>query len=192
MTPGELRAIVAGADIYKMSLGKSARYLDEALKAGSLVFESEADFNEAVVRGDTAAIYRIGHKIRTADYPQAGAPEGAISVWQKTIETFQELPRNTLILHWQTKLGHLYWGLTGDDFKVDRKETDAWGHAALVFYRPLVGGWHKNSIGGVPLSNIHPKARDLSINRATLNRVKRGGRLHRYSVSPSISGSPAG
>lgn len=172
MTPGELRKVVAGSDIYKMSLGRSARYQDEALKKGTLVFESEAEFDKAVISGDTAEIYRIGRNLKNASYPQAGAPDNAILVWRQTIETFRELPRNTLILHWEAKLDHLHWGLTGTEFHIDRKEVGAFGHLYIVYCRPLVGGWQKSSIGGVPLSNIHPKARDLSINMATLNRVK--------------------
>ncbi len=35
----------------------------------------------------------------------------------------------------------------------------------------MINGWVEDSVGGVPISNLHPKARDLSINRATLNEV---------------------
>ncbi len=37
---------------------------------------------------------------------------------------------------------------------------------------PLNGGWRQTSVGGVPLSNLRPKARDLSVNQATLNVVQ--------------------
>lgn len=37
---------------------------------------------------------------------------------------------------------------------------------------PLIDKWQQTSIGGVPLSNLHPKARHLSVNPATLNIVQ--------------------
>ena len=172
MTPAELRVSVATTGLYKMSLGKSARYRKEALDRGVLVFQSEAAFHQAVLTGDDAQIRRTGRLIKSDVHPRADAPDSAISVWRRTIETFRSLPRHTLVLHWEGDFDHLHWGLTGDRFSLERDEMDEWGQPGLVFHRPLAGGWRKASIGGVPLSNMHPRARDLAINMATLNRVQ--------------------
>lgn len=172
MTPAELRAAVAAADIYKMSLGKSARYRQEALDQGVLVFQSEAAFHAAVLSGNEAEIRRTGRRVRTDNHPQGNGPDNAISIWRRSIETFRSLPRHTLVLHWESDFDHLHWGLTDGDFSQAREEVGDWGQPGLVFHRPLVGGWRRTSIGGAPLSNLHPKARDLAINMATLNRVQ--------------------
>ena len=74
MTPAELRPLVNRADIYKMSLGKNARYRAEALEKGVLVFGSEKAFHQAVLSGDEAEIARTGRLIKSDQYPSAGAP----------------------------------------------------------------------------------------------------------------------
>ena len=172
MTPAELRPLVNRADIYKMSLGKNARYRAEALEKGVLVFGSEKAFHQAVLSGDEAEIARTGRLIKSDQYPSAGAPENAYSVWRGSIVTFRSLPKNTLIVHWEGDTDYLHWGLTEGTFSLAREEIDEKGQPALVFHRPLAGGWRKSSVGGMPLSNLHPKARDLAVNQATLNRVQ--------------------
>ena len=173
MTPAELRLQVnASGPIYKMSLGKNAAYRAEALKNDVLVFGSEKVFHDAVVSGDETRIARAGRLVRTDKYSSGGAPPNAYSVWRATIETFLSLPSRLLILHWEADQNYLYWGLTDGDPILDREETGYWGQQSFVFHRPLVGGWRKTSIGGMPLSNLHPKARDLAINMATLNLIQ--------------------
>jgi hypothetical protein len=172
MTPAELRPLVANANIYKMSLGKTAKFRKEALEKDVLVFASEKVFHEAVLSGDETEIARTGRLIKTEHYPSAGAPENAHSVWRRSIESFRSLPKHTLIVHWEADTDHLHWGLTEDTFTFDREELGVEGQLGLVFHRPLAGGWRKSSIGGMPLSHLHPKARDLAVNMATLNRVQ--------------------
>lgn len=182
MTPDELRTLVSDADIYKMSLGKKALYRAEAIKCGALVFISEKRFYEAVVSGDEANITKYGRLIKTDQYPLGGAPENAHSVWRGGITTFRTLPRNSLVLHWEAGTDHLYWGLTEEIFSLDREEVTHGSQIELVFHRPLAGGWHDSSIGGIPLSNLHPKARDLAVNQATINRVQTDADYFRYLI----------
>jgi hypothetical protein len=172
MTPAELRPLVTSAKIYKMSLGKNALYREEAILKNVLVFGSEKKFYDAVVSGVDAEIARTGQLIKADQYPSAGAPVRAYSIWRSSIETFRSLPKSTLIVHWETDADYLYWGLTKDTFTLVREESDEYDQPNLVFYRPLAGGWRKSSIDGIPLSNLHPKARDLAINMATLNHVQ--------------------
>ncbi len=172
MTPAELRPVVANAAIYKMSLGKTASYRKEALDKGVLVFGSEKAFHQAVISGDEAAIARTGALVKADLYPRGGAKEKAYSVWRGSIVTFRTLPSKTLIVHWEADADFLHWGITIDDFFLAREETSTWGQPGLVFHRPLAGGWRKTSVSGMPLSNLHPKARDVAVNMATLNRVQ--------------------
>lgn len=172
MTPAELRSLVATADIYKMSLGKTASYRKEAMEQGVLVFGSEKAFHEAVISGDEAAIARAGALVKSDRYLRGGASENAYSVWRGSIVTFLTLPKNSLIVHWESDADFLHWGITAGDFFLAREETGSWGQPGLVFHRPLAGGWRKLSINGMPLSNLHPKARDVAVNMATLNRVQ--------------------
>ena len=172
MTPSELRAMIASADVYKMSLGKSSRYEQEALSSGNLVFQSEAALHEAVLKEDKAAILHAGSQVRNDKYPRGGADEPAVRVWRQSIETFRSLPKNALIVHWEAVRGHLHWGLTDNEFFLAREEPSDWGRPGMVFHRPLQGGWRKTSVAGVSLTGLHPTAKSLSINRATLNRVQ--------------------
>lgn len=172
MTPGELRRLVDKALIYKMSLGKGAEFRSEAKLKNVLVFGSEKKFYEAVVGGDEAMIARIGNLIKTDQYPSAGAEFRTYSHWRRSIESFGALADHTLIVHWEADVGSLYWGLTEGTFTLDREITDKFGQRSFVFHRRLVDGWHKASIGGVPLSDLHPKARDIAVNQGTLNLVQ--------------------
>jgi hypothetical protein len=172
VTPAELPLAVREADVFKMSLGKSARYREEALVNQALIFQSEKRFHEAVLSGSEAEIRRTGRLLRTDNYPQGNGPDNAISIWRRSIETFRTLPRLTIVLHWESDPGYLHWGLTENVFALAREEVGDLGQPGLVFHRPLVGGWRKESIGGVPLSGLHPKARDYAVNMATLNRVQ--------------------
>lgn len=69
-------------------------------------------------------------------------------------------------------MDRLQWGLTGDNYELVRTEDNEFGQTGYIFHRPLIGGWQSNSIGGVPLSNMHPEARSLAINQATINLVR--------------------
>jgi len=172
VTPGELRELIREADIYKMSLGKSARYREEALQQGVLVFQTDVSFYNAVIAGNDAEILRAGKSLRGIKYPEGNPPDSAIGTWRRSIETFRSLPSGSLILHWEADLDHLHWAISKTDFGVVREETNDFGQPALVFHRQLAEKWQKISLGGVALSNIHPKARDLAINMATLNQVQ--------------------
>lgn len=172
LTRGQLREVVRTAPIYKMSLGKGARYRQEALASGSLIFQSEAKFFDAVMHGDRAAIEKAGSLIRSSTYPQGNAKAGAMDVWARSIKTFTTLPGYTLVIHWETSMDRLQWGLSGESYEVIRTETNEFGQNGYIFHRPLIGGWRSDSIGGVPLSNIHPEARTLAINQATINAVQ--------------------
>lgn len=113
MTPGELRAKVSAAgEIYKMSLGRTAEYEQEALLAGCLVLGSEARFHAAVVEGDKAGIQTTGRRIKNDGYPTGGAAVEAIGIWKRTIQTFRALPPGALVLHWEAERDRLCWGLT--------------------------------------------------------------------------------
>lgn len=172
MTLAELRILVAEADIYKMSLGKNTEYRREAIDGNVLVFGSEKKFYEAVVKGEENEIVRRGGLIKTDDYPSGGATAKTYSIWRGSVDAFELLPENALIVNWEAATNHLYWGLTTSTPKLKREEIDGYGQTALVFHRPLIDGWHKSSIHGVPLSNLHPKARGFAINPATLNRIQ--------------------
>jgi hypothetical protein len=172
MTKGELRKLIQAAEVYKMSLGRGAALRAEALAKNALVFASDKDFYNAVVAADEVAISRTGKALRSQDYPNANAPDAAIAVWRRSIETISSLPRGTLVLHWEGGLDHLRWGISDESFVVDREQTNEFGQRDYVFHRRFLHGWRNTSIGKVPLSNIHPKARDLAINLATINRVQ--------------------
>lgn len=172
MTPGELRKIIRKTSIYKMSLGKSGTHEEEALAGGTLIFDSEAAFYKATVGGNESDIRRSGRRLVNSTYPKGGAPDAAIGIWRNTIQRFLALPSGCLVMHWETKLGHLYWGITTGEPWLAREEKNDWGQDAMIFKRPLEGGWHKSTIGGVSLTNVHPKARALAINPATLDEVK--------------------
>ena len=155
-----------------MSLGKGARYRQEALDLGVLIFMSEKRFYDAVVDSNEAAIARIGGLLKSDKFPHGGATEQTYSVWHGSIKTFCNLPSDALIVHWEADKDHLHWGVTAGEFLLAREEEDEFGQQCYIFYRPLDGGWRKSSIDDIPLSNLHPKARDISINMATLNRVR--------------------
>ncbi len=157
MTPAELRLLVAKADIYKMSLGKTAIYRKEAVEKGVLVFGSEKAVYGAVISGDEAAIASAGGRVRSDNYPRGGANEHAYGTWRDSIVTFQALPRNALIVHWEADADLMHWGLTMGDCTLAREDVSDWGQPDLVFHRPLAGGWRGSSIGGVRLSS--PAAR---------------------------------
>jgi hypothetical protein len=169
----ELRELIRTAEIYKMSLGKNAAYRQEALRVDALVFQSEIGLYDAVVAGDRARIAAAAVVVKAEKYPKANAPENAWSVWCKSIETFRALPARTLVLHWEADQDHLHWGIVSDrPFVKARQEPSEYGQAGYVFHRPLVDGWRRTSVNGVPISNLHPKARHFAINMATLNRVQ--------------------
>lgn len=171
-TRGQLREIAADAPIFKMSLGKGARYRREALDSGSLIFQSEKRLFDAVMNEGVAEIRAAGRLIRNSTYPRGEAKAGAVDVWARSIRTFTTLPERTLVIHWEGTLDRLQWGLTGDGYAIMRTEENEFGQTGYIFRRPLIGGWRSESIGGVPLSNIHPAARSLAINQATINLVR--------------------
>jgi hypothetical protein len=173
MRRSELRELIRTADLYKMSLGKSAAYRAEALQSGHLVFQSEVNLFDAVVAGDREGISAAAARVKAENYPKANAPENAWSIWCRSIETFRTLPARTLVLHWEAEFDHLHWGIVSDEsFFEDRREDSDYGQLGYIFHRPLIGGWRRTSVNDVPISNLHPKARDLAINMATLNRVQ--------------------
>jgi hypothetical protein len=173
MRPIELRPIIETAPIYKMSLGKSAAYEAEALERGALLFQSEARLYDAVISGDEMAVERAGVKVKSENYPSANAPRNAWIVWANNIRTFLNLPSGSLVLHWEAHRDRLHWGVVADDppeyVRDQSSDTDQRGY---LFERKLRGGWRENSINEVPVSNIHPKARNLAINMATINLVQ--------------------
>ena len=172
MTQGELRALISTMDVYKMSLGRSGRFREEAQEQGVLVFESEAAFYDAVTSGDETRTRRRGALVKADKYLNGGAPDSAIDVWRRSIVTFNTLPGRSLVLHWEAEHDRLFWGITEGGPTRVREQVDQFGQRAIVFHRALQGGWRTTSVGGVPLSNLHPKARDFAINQATLNRVQ--------------------
>ena len=171
MRPDEIREAVRTAGVFKMSLGKDGNLEEEALRDGALMFQSERRFYDAVKSGDSAAILQTGRLIVNDSYKKGDAPDNAIGIWRRTIETFETLPAKTLVLHWETDKDRLRWGLTSDEPITRRDQPNDWQQPAIVFKRPMIDGWQGESVGGVQLSDLHPKARDLSINRATLNEV---------------------
>lgn len=172
MTRATLRSIIGTAPIYKMSLGKSARFRAEALEHGVLVFESETEFHAAVLAGNHEEIERTGRLVKSETYPNGNAPPGAWGVWRRSIETFRALADNCLILHWESDTDHVHWGITSGKYSIARSDFNDFSQPSLIFHRPLIDGWKRLSINGVPLSNLHPKARDLAINMATLNEIQ--------------------
>jgi hypothetical protein len=168
-----IKGLIETAPVFKMSLGKNARYRGEAMNRRTLVFQSEHRLYDSVAAGAEAEIERAALQVKTEDYPNANAPRGAWSVWARTIRTFRELPENALILHWEADEDRLHWGLVGSEtFKQDRMERNEFGQDGYIFHRTLRHGWSTTSVHGVPISNIHPNARPLAINMATLNAVK--------------------
>jgi hypothetical protein len=178
-----MRAIIRQAPIYKMSLGKSGMHEKEALASGTLILDSEAALYQATIQGNDIEIQRSGRRLVNETYPKGGAPDAAIGIWRKTIGTFRTLPSNSLVIHWEAKLGHLYWGIPTGEPKLVREEKNEWGQDSMVFNRPLDGGWHKATLGEIPLTNLHPKARDLAINQATLDEVKTDTEFFRQLIT---------
>lgn len=172
LTRGQLKEILADAPIFKMSLGKGARYRREALDGGSLIFQSEKRLFDAVMNEDASEIRAAGRLIRNSTYPRGEAKAAAVDVWVRSIRTFTTLPERTLVIHWEGTLDRLQWGLTGGGYAIVRTEENEFGQTGYIFRRPLIGGWRSESVGGVPLSNIHPAARSLAINQATINLVR--------------------
>lgn len=169
----DLRPQVESSDIYKMSLGKSAIYEQEALVRGALVFQSEKLFHDAVMSKDSVAIARAAALVKSEKYPNGKAPPNAWGVWEKNIGTFMELPTHSVVLHWESCHDRLYWGVVASsEVELLREEDTAEGQDGYVFERKLVGGWQSTTMDGVQLSNIHPKARNLAINMATINFVR--------------------
>lgn len=171
MRPDELRVAVRKAGVFKMSLGKDGNLEEEALRDGALMFQSDTKFYDAVKGGSSAVVIHTGKLIISDIYKNGQAPDEAIKIWRKTIETFEALPANTLVLHWESDKDRLRWGLTSGEPITQRNQLNNWKQPSIIFKRPMVEGWRAESMGGVQLSNLHPKARDLSINRATLNEV---------------------
>lgn len=169
----DLRPQVESGNIYKMSLGKSAIYEKEAVERGALIFQSEKQFHDAVISKDSLAIARAGALVKAERYPNGKAPQNAWGVWKKNIETFMELPTNSIVLHWESRRDRLYWGVVAPS-KVTllREEDTIEGQEGYVFERKLLSGWQFTTMDGVQLSNIHPKARNLAINMATINYVQ--------------------
>jgi hypothetical protein len=168
-----IKTLIQTAPIYKMSLGKNARYRQEAIERGALVFQSEQRLYDAVVLGAQDGIEQAALLVKTDEYPKANAPRGAWSLWVRTIKTFRELPENALVLHWEANEDRLHWGLVGPNpFTRERAERNDFGQDGYIFHRALRGGWKTGSVHDVPISNIHPSARPLAINMATLNSVQ--------------------
>ncbi len=168
-----LKVLIETAPVYKMSLGKDARYRAEALRAGTLVFQSERALYDAVISGSPDSIAKAGATVKAELYPNANAPDRAWGVWVRTIETFRALPEQALILHWEANEDRLQWGVVGSSpFHKARDERNEFGQDGYIFHRPLRDGWHTQSVNDVPISNIHPSARSLAINMATLNFVQ--------------------
>jgi hypothetical protein len=172
MARSEVRTIIATSPIYKMSLGKGARYRKEAIENDVLIFQSEQSFYRAVRSGDPDQIAQAGRSLRSEQHPKGNAPPGAWGVWQRSIQVFEGLPTGTLILHWEAGHGHLFWGVTEGTPLLIREEVNDYGQPSFVWHRPLIDGWQRESVNGVRLSDLHPKARDLAINMATLNEVQ--------------------
>lgn len=171
MTRGELRALIATAPLYKFSLGRSARFREEALAEDVMVFESEVGFHDAVIKGDEAEILRRGRLVRAPNYRWGNAPESAVRNWRAAIETFETLPEGSLVLNWVAEDRRLLWGISGGPVMRVREQLDDLGQRAVLFHRPLLDGWRQASVRGVPLTNLHPKAQDYAINQGTLNRI---------------------
>lgn len=172
MTRSETCTVIATSPIYKMSLGKGARYRKEAIENDVLIFQSEQNFYRAVRSGDSDQVALAGRALRSEQHPKGNAPPGAWGVWQRSIEVFEALPTGTLILHWEAAHGHLFWGVTDGAPALVREEVNDYGQPSFVWHRPLIDGWRRESVNGVRLSDLHPKARDLAINMATLNEVQ--------------------
>ena len=171
LAPSKLRGIIDGAPIFKMSLGKNARFRAEAIEKRSLIFSSELLFYRAVQDKDESEVERYGALVKSEQYPKAGAGVAAIRVWEGSIHTFESLPDPSLVIHWEADEDHLHWGISSSEIVSLRMEKNEYNQNVIVLGRPLIHGWQKTSLGGVPLSNIHPNARNLSINQATINRV---------------------
>jgi hypothetical protein len=169
----DLRAIIETQPIYKMSLGQAAVYEAESLERGVLILGADVPFYDAVISGDGAAIARTGTRIKSESYPNAGAPENAWRIWAGNIYTFRELATDTVVIHWSSAKGQLYWGIVGDGPMIElRQETDNRGQRAYIFIRALREGWRKTSVNDLIISGLHPKARALAINQATISRVQ--------------------
>jgi hypothetical protein len=168
-----LKSLIETAPVYKMSLGRNARYREEAIRAGALVFQSEQRLYDSVVSDDEQAIESAARRVKTDEYPDANAPRNAWGVWVRTIRTFRDLPENSLVLHWEANEDRLHWAIVGPQpFRLDRAERNDFGQDGYIFHRELRGGWRTRSVHDVPISNIHPSARALAINMATLNSVQ--------------------
>lgn len=173
LRPRDLRLIIQTAPVYKMSLGQSAVFEAESIDRGALVMGSEARFHDAVMSGDPAAIAHAGALIKSDTYPKAGAPENAWRIWAGNIRTFLALQPDTVVIHWSASEKQLYWGIVGDAVPVKlREETDSRGQRTYIFTCSLREGWRTTSINDVSINALHPKARDLAINQATINLVR--------------------
>ena len=183
MSLKQLKTLIDTVPIYKMSLGKHARYRTEALAAGALVFQSEQSLYDAVVAGSAADIAAAARTVKADRYPTANAPENAWGVWVRTIRTFRELQPGALILHWEGDEDRLHWGVVDDaPFMQVRTEHNEFAQDGYIFHRRLRDGWRTSSVHGVPISNIHPQARRFAVNMATLNFVQSNGDYFRALI----------
>lgn len=172
-TPDELRRLViASGPIYKISLGRAASDRAEAMEKNVLVFRSEKNFYEAIRSDDEAEITRTAQLLKSTKYPAGNPPVSAYRSWRGANKAFQSLRAGTLVLNWGANDNLLYWGLTAGAPELVREDINHWGEQSVVFHRSLVDGWRKTSISGVLFNNLHPVARDLAINRATLSFVQ--------------------
>ena len=173
MRPNELRQLIENNDIYKMSLGKSAAYEKEALERGALLFQSEVQLHDAVVSDDPVAIAKAGARVKSDKYTNNNAPSSAWSIWVSNIQTFLGLSADSIVLHWEADRDQLYWGVVADSkIEMLRYEPSLQGQNGYFFSRDLRDGWRSTSVNDLLLTDIHPKARDLAINQATINQIR--------------------
>jgi hypothetical protein len=175
MTSGELRELIKAADVYKMSFGKEGQWWRQALDEGVLLLGTDSALYEALDSRDEEATRRAGKAIRSDRYPE-GPDDRALGNILLYNNNFRSLPFGSLILHFVSEDKQLYWGIVDEHAPtVVRTENNGFGGETILSARSLSGGWRKESIGRMPLTNIHPQACILAKAQGTLTRVRPTG-----------------
>lgn len=161
--PEEIEQIVKSGPMFKMHLGQNGSYRKEALASGTLLFQMEKGIYDAVVSRDEERIKKAVARIQ---------PERKGKNWRDDTKQFLSMPAGALVFSWDSRSRQLYWGIVDQEPPVKlRDQADDSGQEGYLINRKLLGGWRTKSLEGVPLTNIHPKARVFVICPGTVDRV---------------------
>ena len=163
---------VKSSEIFKISLGEAGEFEEEAFTANVAMLETEANFYDAVKSGIDEDIIAAGKKIKTKHHPRGNADIQAIRNWQNNITNLEGMPDKALLIHWQSHASKLWWAIAGPRSWEHQRYSDERGYQGVIIYRELWRPWSDKNLENVLLNRLHPKIRDVSINRTVCMRVK--------------------